>query len=234
MNFLSLAHHGNKNFVLHLYDHCPFCIRVELLLNLRSIPYKRVVYGYGDVEGVKSKFEKKVLPVLEYEEKGEKQILRESLDILKFVDGLDGDQKCLLAPSTGRFSSWLKKYGEPRRILTRPRIIQMPLKDWEEERDITYMKSKYESQGFSFEDAEKNTESAIKSVEEMLKELDVMLFSEQSVNSWGISMDDILLFPDLRSLTCVKNISWPEKTLKWINNLSSKAKVALYFDDAVE
>ena len=33
--------------VLHLYDHCPFCIRVELVLGWKGIAYERKVYGYG-------------------------------------------------------------------------------------------------------------------------------------------------------------------------------------------
>ena len=36
---------------LHLYDHCPFCIRVELVLGWKGIPYERRVYGYGDTLG---------------------------------------------------------------------------------------------------------------------------------------------------------------------------------------
>lgn len=34
------------HLVLFRYDHCPFCIRVELLLGWKGISYDRVVYGY--------------------------------------------------------------------------------------------------------------------------------------------------------------------------------------------
>ena len=34
-------------YVLHVYDHCPFCNRVEWLMQRHGLPYRREVYGYG-------------------------------------------------------------------------------------------------------------------------------------------------------------------------------------------
>jgi len=34
-------------YVLHVYDHCPFCNRVEWLMQQNGLAYKRVLYGYG-------------------------------------------------------------------------------------------------------------------------------------------------------------------------------------------
>ena len=34
-------------YTLHVYDHCPFCNRVEFFMQHFGIAYKRVVYGYG-------------------------------------------------------------------------------------------------------------------------------------------------------------------------------------------
>ena len=74
-----------KKLVLHLYDHCPFCIRVELVLGWKNIPYERKLYGYGDIEGPTKIIGKKMLPVLEYhDETGAKKYMGESLDIISF------------------------------------------------------------------------------------------------------------------------------------------------------
>jgi hypothetical protein len=35
------------NYTLHIYDHCPFCLRVELLMGHSGLDYERVVHGYG-------------------------------------------------------------------------------------------------------------------------------------------------------------------------------------------
>ena len=40
----------NKGLVLSVYDHCPYCIRVELVLGWLGLNYERVVYGYGDMQ----------------------------------------------------------------------------------------------------------------------------------------------------------------------------------------
>ena len=34
-------------YTLHVYDHCPFCNRVEWLMGHFGLKYKRVLYGYG-------------------------------------------------------------------------------------------------------------------------------------------------------------------------------------------
>ena len=30
---------------LHMYDHCPYCVRVQLALAHCAVPYERVLYG---------------------------------------------------------------------------------------------------------------------------------------------------------------------------------------------
>ena len=49
----SSEQHDTK-YRLHIYDHCPYCIRVELAFGLRNFEYERVLYGYGDRLGDKS------------------------------------------------------------------------------------------------------------------------------------------------------------------------------------
>ena len=44
----SLSEQHDTKYRLHIYDHCPYCIRVELAFGLRNFKYERVVYGYGD------------------------------------------------------------------------------------------------------------------------------------------------------------------------------------------
>ena len=50
----SSSEHDTK-YRLHIYDHCPYCIRVELAFGLRNFEYERVLYGYGDRLGDTSK-----------------------------------------------------------------------------------------------------------------------------------------------------------------------------------
>lgn len=66
----------------HIYDHCPYCTRVELVLGWHGLPYERVVYGYADVQGPTALTGKKLLPVITFDEAGEK-VMGESVEIIK-------------------------------------------------------------------------------------------------------------------------------------------------------
>ena len=111
-------------YTLHLYDHCPFCVKVELALGFLGMDYGRRVWGYGegakpvgDFEGssvagpaaLKNAGEAegtKALPILELPTKRQlakdwksaSPYLRESSDIIEHVNQLSGMK---LRPKTG-------------------------------------------------------------------------------------------------------------------------------------
>ena len=74
------------DYVLHLYDHCPYCIRVELMLGWKGVRYTRKVYGYGDMVGPTHyhPHQKKELPVLEIISSG--KCISESKDIIEYIE----------------------------------------------------------------------------------------------------------------------------------------------------
>jgi len=216
---------------LHLYDHCPFCVRVELVLGRFGIPFERVVYGYGDMKGPVALTGKKVLPVLEGPDvpapdgmKG----LPESLDIIAWTTSTYG---LTLPCDTGRadVAAWKKKYDEVRRPLQRPRLIQMPVKDWATDEDIKYVRAKHTKNNPNFyEEAEKNTSEMIEKANALLVEFEELLEGDESLCSWGFSMLDVKILPDLRNMTCVKGIKWPPKVLQYVKSNCEKGNVSLY------
>jgi len=216
--------------VLHCYDHCPFSIKVELVLAFLGVPYTRVLYGFGDEEGPKS------LPV-----KGKKQ-----LPILKYMGNnfISDSQKIIdmlelntvyrtIPPKTDRkdIEEWLIGLGLDRETLCRPRLIQMPVKDWADNRDIRHAKKKWGA----MKDAVVRTADLLVKINLALEKFnDKILFDEHSVNEFGFGMDDILLLPDLRTLTCVQGIKWPRKVRKYLENAFENTHAELYFNYAVE
>ena len=115
-----------SRLALHLYDHCPFCIRVELALGWAKVPYQRVLYGYADISGPTALTGKKQLPVLEF---SDGRCLPESLDIIARLsaDGILGAHP--LAPrniSSAEVEEWEAAYKPLCRVLTRPRILSLP------------------------------------------------------------------------------------------------------------
>ena len=98
---------------------------------------------------------------------------------------------------------------------------------------FTLAKNKYITKdGFDYEDAMSRTASLVSQANDLLEELEGLLYCENSCNAWGKGMDDIVLLPDLRSLTCVKGIVWPEKVRKYIDTCYQGVLSGLYDDYA--
>ena len=227
--------------VLHMYDHCPFCIRVELALGWANVDYKRKLYGYGDMEGPKALTGKKILPVLEFNDKqtGAKQMLRESLDI---IDRLHDDgwlDKYPLSPRIvdETLKNWESEYKPHCRILTRPRILKLPaeLVDFATEADRTYAVNKYTKKGFDYDAAWAKSDEAKEAVAESLDRLAGILEQRnQSSSNLTLSggdkydMNDCIYLPDLRRLTCVKEVKWPPIVRKYVDDACRAAGVDTY------
>ena len=227
--------------VLHLYEHCPFCVRVQLALGHihPSLPEAvgTKVYGYGDVEGPTSLIGKKMLPVLEYDEQGgeggarKKSFLAESLTIIQLLDQdgvIDRHQESEL--SRPELQDWLQRSKEISRQLVRPRMIKgVPIRDFATEEDVAYVKNKHAKQGFfDYEDCENRSEELKKDMNVLLQELSGYLHSDKGITGENFSMDDIFIFPDVRNLTVVDGLVWPENVWKWMENVSKPAGLGVY------
>jgi len=223
---------------LHIYDHCPFCIRAELVMGLNGVKYTRTLYGYGDSLGdSKGKYEggrvltgKKQLPVLE---RAGHPLLPESGDI---IEAIEWEVESKMPGKSGRaeleeFFGKTGKFKELQRILTRGQVIKMTdLMDWAKPEDVQYAKEKYEKEGFNYEEAAAAAHKAGEEMETLLKELEGMLKSDTSFDASGeIGMDDIMYLPELRTLSCAPGLKWPKKLKAYVISSFKKAKVKTYF-----
>jgi len=248
-------------FKLHMYDHCPFCMRAEIAAGWLGVPYERILYGYGqgadpavtDGAGYEPKAGPialtgfKMLPVLEGAAvpAPEGMVgLPESLEVVSFLvawSAKEGKAAGTIAPATGRgdIDAWKKRFDAIVGDLLKPRSIKMPIKDWADPRDVAYAKWKYTTKfGFNYEDAEKRTPELLKEMAAVLKDLEPLLKGKTAdgvptLNAWGFSMDDILVLPNLRNLTCVKGVEWPPLALEYVQKACGKAGVKLYTEYAV-
>jgi len=241
---------------LHLYDHCPFCVRAELVLGWLGLKCERILYNYGEgadpgkcdgngyepSSGPVKLTGFKMLPVLEGDvvpTTGNMVGMPESLEICSFlIASAQGDES--IAPATGRgdLDAWLKRFAPVNGQLIKPRIIKMPVKDWSDPRDAAYSKWKYTSkQGFDYAAAEAATPSLLRDMATLLQELEPLLRGTTAdgcpcINVWGLSIDDVLVLPLLRNLTCVAGLEWPTLARKYVEMGSSKGGVKLYSEYA--
>eukprot|EP00669_Euglena_mutabilis_P006265 TRINITY_DN1945_c0_g1_i1.p2 TRINITY_DN1945_c0_g1~~TRINITY_DN1945_c0_g1_i1.p2 ORF type:complete len:368 (+),score=130.46 TRINITY_DN1945_c0_g1_i1:33-1106(+) len=207
------------NLAIHLYDHCPYCIRVELFLGWNNIKYERVVYGYGDKEGPTKLIGKKQLPILTGDGAPYPEGLNglpESLDIINWVSK---EFDLPIAAPTGRkdYADWQKMAKNTIAGLMRPRLLKAPFRDFAAPEDVEYTTAKWAKKGFNVEEALADTPQLLAKMEDYLKDLEPMIQGDASLNPGGLGMDDIFLLPDLRRLTVVKDLKWPAKVRHYVD-----------------
>lgn len=235
---------------LHVYDHCPYCIRVELCLGWNDVAYERVLYGYADRLGDPTKegcydggvvlTGKKSLPVLEkIDSNGNREWLKaESLDIINWVHE---EHKVAFPEKSGRenlneFFASKGRFKVAQRILCRPRNLkQTHIKDWAREEDRAYAKAKYEKGGFDYAAAEAADAESRTEMEGLLRQADKeLLGSDASLYDTGaLGFDDLLFLPELRTLSLVEGLAWPERLKNYVVTACAKAKVGTYFDGQI-
>ena len=76
------------------------------------------------------------------------------------------------------------------------------------------------------------TETYLTRLKSDLEKLAVLIQSENALNG-QLSLEDIIVFPVLRNLTCVKGIEFPPAVLAYIMNMAKLSNVRLYFDKAI-
>lgn len=121
-------------------EFCPFCVRVQLVLGWKNIPYEVKVHGYGDALGDEDSIKnngayqsstyltgKKALPVLEL---ADGTMIPESGDIIAFLEDATGPGNVLLPPPSGRadlrtFFAWGGDFATVLKALTLPRQLRM-------------------------------------------------------------------------------------------------------------
>jgi len=107
--------------------------------------------------------------------------------------------------------------------LVRPRIVKLTnLKDWSDPRDVEYAKNKYINAGFDYDASLAESQKLKEEATRLLKELDTTVLmggsdsGPVSVNEYGWGIDDLCLLPDLRSLTVVAGVEWPERIRRYL------------------
>ena len=240
-----------KDLILHAYEHCHFTTRTRLVLGWAGVPFNLKWYGYGDGAdpgkcegfgynpvdgGTIPLMGKKMCPVLtgtQVPTLEGKLGLGESMEICSY--GISIGNK-VVAPATGRsdVSKWLDDCGSTRKALERVRLIRMPISDFADQRDIDYTKWTHTRMGFDYDQAERDTDKLLADMKVYFDQLSGLLRGEDqesgmpTLNAWGVSIDDAMVLPIIRSLTCVRGIKMPTKIKKYVEKGCAKAGVSLF------
>lgn len=213
---------------LYIYDHCPFCLKARMIFGLKNIPIELKVLLNDDEVTPTKMIGKKMAPILQ---KDDSRYLPESMDIVHYVDKLDGEP--LITGSTNAaISDWLRHVQTYVQQLTIPRIAKAPFDEFATPEARAYFTKKKEAMIGSFADLLAHSPGLIKKISDDLRKLDKLIVQPNAVNG-ELSEDDIHLFPLLRNLTLVAGIEWPSRVAAYRDNMAKQTQINLLSSHAI-
>ncbi|APB80005.1 glutaredoxin, GrxB family [Pasteurella multocida] len=213
---------------LYVYDHCPYCVRAMMIFGLKNIPFKKHVLLNDDEETPIRLVGKKVVPILVKEDG---TAMPESLDIVKYIDAHYGEAilQTAVRPEIEALLAEITSYSN---YLLMPRFVKLDLAEFATQSAIDYFTKKKTDYVGDFTQHFNNTPTYLARLTQDLEKLSALVMGETSLNQ-HLSFEDILVFPLLRNLTCVKGLRFSARLEKYIKRLSELSKVELYTSQAI-
>lgn len=211
---------------LYIYDHCPYCVRARMIFGLKKLAVELVILQNHDEKPIEL-VGRKAVPIFD---NGAGLIMPESLDIVRYVDKHYGTPilKDHIRPE---IEQWLEKVAYSKYLLL-PRFVKLDLAEHQTEAGLQYFLEKKQQQIGNFDELFARSLEFIAPLTEDLKQLETLLVSPNASNG-ELSMEDIVLFPILRNLSCVKGLNFPAKVEEYLRNMAQQAQINLYFDKAL-
>lgn len=208
---------------LYIFDHCPYCVRAKMIFGLKNLPVQFEILLNDDEQTPVSLVGKKVVPILEKEDGS---AMPESLDIVNYVDQHYGEP-ILAADVRPEMEAWIKEVTSYYNYLLMPRFAKLPVAEFATESALNYFIQKKTAYVGDFAQHLANTETYLARLQQDLAKLDSLILAPNAANQ-QISIEDILLFPILRNLTCVKGLVFPSKVADYVQTMANLSKVELY------
>lgn len=217
---------------LYVYDHCPYCVKARAIFGLKHLAVEIAVPLNDDDATPMRLIGKKMVPILE---KPDGAHMPESMDIVAFVDGLDG--KPVLEGQGGNTTlhAWLEDIGTVANPLCMPRWIEAAeakppapfLQEFATDLSRRYFVKKKEAYIGPFAAHKANSPALIAHANAALAKLEPLIHSPQAVHG-NLSEDDIHLFARLRSLSIVQGLIYPPKVDAYRKEMSKGMNVPLH------
>lgn len=207
---------------LYIYEHCPYCIKARMIFGLKNIPVELNILLNDDSEPPTRMTGAKQVPVLQ---KDDSRYLPESMDIVHYVDNLDG-KPLLTGKRSLAVEEWLRKVNGYANKLLLPRFAKSAFEEFSTPAARQYFINKKEASAGSFADLLAHSSGLIKNISDDLRALDKLIVKPNAING-ELSEDDIHLFPLLRNLTLVAGINWPARVADYRDNMAKQTQVNL-------
>lgn len=213
---------------LYIYDHCPYCLKARMIFGLKNIPVELHVLLNDDAETPTRMVGQKQVPI---RQKDDSRYMPESMDIVHYVDKLDG-KPLLTGKRSPAIEEWLRKVNGYANKLLLPRFAKSAFDEFSTPAARKYFVDKKEASAGNFADLLAHSDGLIKNISDDLRALDKLIVKPNAVNG-ELSEDDIQLFPLLRNLTLVAGINWPSRVADYRDNMAKQTQINLLSSMAI-
>ncbi len=207
---------------LFIYDHCPFCVKARMIFGLKLIPVELKILLNDDEETPKKLIGQKMVPIL-MKESG--SCMAESMDIVSYIDNLD-HQPLLTDKTNPEILDWLRNVDTYINKLLLPHIAKSSFAEFATPEARRYFTNKKEAILGDFDTLRQHHQGLVKNVNDDLRKLDKLIVRPNAVNG-TLSSDDFHLFPLLRSLTLVTDVSYPSRVSDYRDNMAKQTQINL-------
>ncbi|APG17615.1 glutaredoxin, GrxB family [Kosakonia radicincitans DSM 16656] len=213
---------------LYIYDHCPFCIKARMIFGLKNLPVELNILLSDDEATPTKMIGQKMAPILQ---KDDSRYLPESMDIVHYVDKLDG-KPLLTGKRNPKLEEWLRKVNGYVNKLLIPRFAKSAFDEFSTPQARAWFVAKKEAAIGNFDEHLAHSAGLVKNISDDLRALDKLIVKPNAVNG-ELSEDDIHLFPLLRNLTLVAGINWPSRVADYRDNMAKQTQVNLLSSMAI-
>ena len=216
---------------LHVFDSCPFCVRVKTVIGLKNIDCEISPIVLGQLpESLEGKLERLTVPVLEQRQHdGKHTVMVESLDIIHYLDQ-QGDPMFTSYEVSNLLKNLLQRLYPISAQLLYPRMPQLNLPELSTPDALSiFVESRKESLGQSIDQALKRTKEYLPELKGLLEELDTLLDIDALVTGERkLNINDIAAFSELRNYTMVAELEMSERMMNFVSFVASRSGVSLY------
>lgn len=207
---------------LFVYEHCPYCVKARMIFGLKNLPIEVNALLTDDEITPHSLVGKKVVPILQ---KADGSCMPESMDIVHYID--NSDRKPLLnGPTNPAITAWLRQVAEYSAKLLLPRFARAPLGEFATTQAREHFTVNKQAQIGDFQDHLQHSDGLVKKISQDLRALDKLIKQPNACNG-ELSLDDIHLFPLLRSLSIVKGVNYPPRVQAYRDNMAKQTQINL-------
>lgn len=197
---------------LYLYDHCPYCVRVVMGFRLKGLPVEMIYVPYDDAETPSRMIGRKMLPILADAD----GFMGESLDILRKIDAMTGP-RLFDQPARTDITGWIDDWKATIYGLVLPRVANSAFPEFQSAAARqAFTAAKQNSYG-PFGDLLAQTDILLADMTRGLEQLASIL-----PDSAHCGLNDIHIFPMLRSLRVVERLSPPRYVRTYYQRIVSE------------